>query len=332
MVTLSRGVTMMVSRIAPEKRAPLISTIWKVCPCRCIGWLIIVLLRIVISTRSPRLTGRYGYFPDSARVSDQATLSIVQAYFAMSPVRSIERWRSNRARRERLGRAQGSLQRERHDRSGERAFGGILRNCGAARCEDEGGASAVGLADGEDRVDARAGRLDADIAAVRDRDREAAAGYWCDRSPIDSEERSSERAEVDGEVRRGAAVDDPQADLRAMLDAEDFRIPNRAAVHEKGVVVDVVHVRFHRCPGGASRGLWLAQIRVDLVGVGEAEIGDLGDDLLLVAPFVCRIGDDQRPREKALFLKPLVRVQPVRSGFRQGEIVLVGLPRRQGGL
>ena len=48
-----------------------------------------VLFAITISTRSPFFTPRNGALPESARASVHATLSIVHAYFAMSPVKLI---------------------------------------------------------------------------------------------------------------------------------------------------------------------------------------------------------------------------------------------------
>ena len=52
-------------------------------------------------------------------------------------------------------------------------------------------------------------------------------------------------------------------------------------VHEEGVVVDVVHVGLHRfTKRGRGFRLRRPQLRVDSLGVGKTEIGDLGDDLL----------------------------------------------------
>ncbi len=50
-----RGGTSTVSRTAPAKRLPSIATTWKWCPCKCIGCAIMVVLRIVTSTRSPMI-------------------------------------------------------------------------------------------------------------------------------------------------------------------------------------------------------------------------------------------------------------------------------------
>src|SRR5580704_19270807 len=79
------------------------------------------------------------------------------------------------------------LEHEVVNRRGERAGRGIFWNVCSARRNDECRASVIGFAHGEDRIDPRAGGLEANVAPLRHCDRKAAAAYGFNRAAIDGE-------------------------------------------------------------------------------------------------------------------------------------------------
>jgi hypothetical protein len=81
------------------------------------------------------------------------------------------------------------------------------------------------------------------MSARWDRERKLPSFERHDRITVDGYERSFDGAEVNGEIGRGAGVDDAQPHLAVPLYVNHVRISECPLVGKIGVVVDVVQVR-----------------------------------------------------------------------------------------
>ncbi len=155
---------------------------------------------------------------------------------------------------------------------------------------------------------------------------------------VDRDDGAGERPEIDPELRRRRAVDQPQPDPPVLFGADDLRIGERAVIGEECVIVDVVQVRRHAGPhvhGGhvprthvhlvahaavrhrALTAVGFGQSGEQLVRRPEAEIMQHQHHLLPVGAHILDAAHDQRRGHQALFLHALMGVHPVRACDRR---------------
>ena len=136
------------------------------------------------------------------------------------------------------------------------------------------------------------------------------------------------------------AVNQPQPDRAAPLDAEDLRVGEGTVIGQIGIVFDIVDVHRHaarRCLGRVMAHSVTAmpahsgpsgQSGKQFFRALEAEVVKQDHDLLLVERGLGGIPDDQWRGQKLLLLQRM-GVHPVCAGRGDGEAVVIGLAGSQ---
>lgn len=234
------------------------------------------------------------------------------------------------------------------------------------RCQDQAGALARPLAQGEDGPGAAFARqVDIDIQPLPHREAKAAAVQRLHAMPVHRDQPGPCRARIDPEDGRGGGVDDAQSYPPAALNPDNFRVGKRPVIGKIGVPVVIVQIHLHdagrhdaarhaahhrphvlHCPHAGhchsavhavhavhSRHAGIAimpgpDFVQNLLGRSEREIMQEKHHFLPVAGQILGRPDDQRCREKPHFLRRDMAVHPVCAGQRR-EIIRSPLSRHQ---